>query len=320
MYFREYDGEAIVRKLEETCQSMGNGYLQKVSYQNENNIMICCPFHANGHERKPSCGVRKDINVAHCFACGWKGKIEDIIAECLGIDANDAVHWIASNFGAMDMQARSTQARAERARDASENTFLPLTRATTQAQQQPAGFTQEELRQYKHYHPYLEKRGIKKDTAKYLNIGYDISTDSITFPVYTLDARPCFIARRSVKEKRFDVPKAARKPLYLGEMIEYRCDEVWVCEGLFDAVTCWQNKTPAVALMGTGSADQIEDLKRLQAKSYVLALDNDKAGYAGAKKLYKSLKDVGVIKKAVFPYKDINECVNCFDAVQVCFY
>lgn len=31
------------------------------------NTMICCPFHKNGQERKPSMGIQKETGICHCF-------------------------------------------------------------------------------------------------------------------------------------------------------------------------------------------------------------------------------------------------------------
>ena len=33
------------------------------------NIMVSCPFHKDGQERKPSCGIRKEDGWLHCFTC-----------------------------------------------------------------------------------------------------------------------------------------------------------------------------------------------------------------------------------------------------------
>lgn len=35
-------------------------------------IMVSCPFHKDGQERKPSCGIRKEDGWVHCFTCRRK--------------------------------------------------------------------------------------------------------------------------------------------------------------------------------------------------------------------------------------------------------
>lgn len=35
-------------------------------------IMVSCPFHKDGQEKKPSCGIRKSDGWVHCFTCRRK--------------------------------------------------------------------------------------------------------------------------------------------------------------------------------------------------------------------------------------------------------
>ena len=35
-------------------------------------LMVSCPFHKKGQERKPSCGIRKEDGWTHCFSCRRK--------------------------------------------------------------------------------------------------------------------------------------------------------------------------------------------------------------------------------------------------------
>ena len=35
-------------------------------------LMVSCPFHKEGQERKPSCGIRKEDGWLHCFTCRGK--------------------------------------------------------------------------------------------------------------------------------------------------------------------------------------------------------------------------------------------------------
>ena len=51
-----------------------------------NNLMVCCPFHNNGQERKPSMGILKKSGICHCFACGWVGSLSGMVSNCFGYD------------------------------------------------------------------------------------------------------------------------------------------------------------------------------------------------------------------------------------------
>lgn len=52
----------------------GKLYLRNIKRTGDN-IMITCPFHKDGQERRPSCGIRltpdeySSIGTVHCFTC-----------------------------------------------------------------------------------------------------------------------------------------------------------------------------------------------------------------------------------------------------------
>lgn len=309
-----FNSEPIISQLEQECRERGNKYLLRINYNNQNNIMISCPFHNNGQERKPSCGVRKDENVAHCFACGWAGNIQDIISQVLDLSKEDAEQWLNRNFGITDLFQRKQQKKSDKP-------LISLNRHKEKEISYP-GFTQQELESYAYYHPYMYERGLDNKTILECDIGYDKIWNAITFPVYTLDGKPAFIARRLVHTKFFNYPSGVKKPLYLGEKISVGEKELWVCESCLDALIVKKNNKSAVALMGLGSENQIEDLINLRCKSYVLALDNDLRGRKAQDVIYNKLKNVGLVYRAILPEgkKDINDCKDCFELIRKSFY
>ena len=48
------------------------------------NVMISCPYHKNGQERRPSAGVKKEDGTFHCFACEEVHSLPELISNCLG--------------------------------------------------------------------------------------------------------------------------------------------------------------------------------------------------------------------------------------------
>lgn len=309
-----FDGEAIIHKLENECRRRGNRYLLHVNYNNDKNIMISCPFHSNGQERRPSCGIRKDMNVGHCFACGWSGNISDVVSKVLGMSTFEADDWVRSNFGVTDLWERKNKPEREN--------LLPVSRRQTAEKVEYPGFTTNDLIRLNKVHPYMYERGLDDKTIKKFKIGYDEKIQAITFPVYTLDGDPAFIAYRSVNTKFFHYPKGVLKPLYMGERVIKNSDCLWVCESCLDALIVAKNGFQAVAMMGLGSRNQIDDLKKLHCKTYILALDNDRAGQEAEDSLYEELKYCGIIEKAIIPpgMKDINDCMNCFSKIRQSFY
>ena len=58
-------------------------YIQKMK-PTGNSIQICCPYHANGMERKPSAGLRKSDGKFHCFAWGEIHELYEVVSYCFG--------------------------------------------------------------------------------------------------------------------------------------------------------------------------------------------------------------------------------------------
>ena len=76
---------------------------------------------------------------------------------------------------------------------------------------------------------------------------------------------------------------------------------------MINALTCVAYGRPALALFGTGSPYQIEQLNKLSVRHYILALDPDKAGEKGTYKLKRGLKGKLLTKLIVPTGKDIND-------------
>ena len=75
-----------------------------------------------------------------------------------------------------------------------------------------------------------------------------------------------------------------------------------ICESVFNALTCVVYGHPAVALLGTGSSSQIDQLKKLGVSSFVICLDNDDAGKTATENLVKELSK---FKETKFVVKNI---------------
>lgn len=87
------------------------------------------------------------------------------------------------------------------------------------------------------------------------------------------------------------------------------CKEVIICESVFNALTAVVYGHPAVALFGTGTQYEYEQLRRLGASSYVLCLDNDEAGNRGTEKLKKALSKTAMVWTMHMPDdgRDLND-------------
>ena len=140
----------------------------------------------------------------------------------------------------------------------------------------------------------MYERKLTDEVIELFDVGYDPETDMVTFPVRDIYGDCLFVARRSVKGKYFHYPSGAEKPLYgVFEIsrLPYIVNEVWVTESMFNCLTLWTHGIPAVALNGTGSKYQLEELSKLTCRSLVIALDPDAAGRCGTQKIRHFLKD-----------------------------
>ena len=291
------------------------------------NIMIQCPYHKGGTERRPSAGIRKSDGLFNCLACHEVHTLPEMISHCFG-HFDDMVgafgwNWLLKNFASVSIETR-------------QDIQLDFGRGAVKHADVCANYIQEdELDSYRYIHPYMYKRGLTDEIIDIFDIGYDKDTDCITFPVRDIHGNTLFIARRSVKTKYFNYPQGVEKPLYgLYEISqywkgEYNTDvsdkfgmlhdirdyarpyigEVIVCESMLDALKFWTVGKFAVALNGTGSELQIKQLNELPCREIILCTDMDEAGMNARYKLKKRIKDK-ILMQYILPEgrKDANDC------------
>ena len=286
-------------------------------FDSGDDIMCQCPYHKNGQERKPSCGIRKSDGLLHCLSCGVTVGLDEVVANCFGYtDPAWGYKWLVRNFATVKVEDRK-------------EIELDMSRGHTIAVEARESVSESELEGYRYTHPYLYERGLTDEIIERFDIGYDKTSDSITFPVRNWGSinfgQTMFVARRQIKTKRFDLPKNMEKPLYglyeilfdlqireLADGRHHQAEEIYVCEGLFDCLRLWCNGKYAVAGFGCLFSEyQLQLLKELPTRKLILALDNDKAGRDGALKIRKAVKNK-LITEVILPEgrKDIGECTD----------
>lgn len=288
-------------------------------FESGDDVMVCCPYHKDGQERRPSAGIRKSDGLFHCLACGETHSLPEVISYCLGFNdpfGREGYKWLCRNFSSVEVENReSIQIDMERSSISSKSNLLVNCNHS-----KLLCVSEEELDSYRYTHPYMYKRGLNDIVIDLFDIGYDRRTDSITFPVRDINGSVLFVARRSVSGKRFDIPRGIEKPLYgLFEVDNLSfsasgdwLNEVYVCEGLFDCLRLWCNNRPAVAGFGCLFSDyQIKQLNELPTRKLILATDNDKAGLKARERLRSTIKGK-LITEVELPNgrKDIGECTD----------
>ena len=204
------DLQDIITELQSQLNANGIQLLQKIK-DGPDNIQVQCPYHKNGQERRPSAGMRKSDGLFHCMACGETHTLQEVISYCFGKDdilGTWGWNWLLKNFASINVEERKDV-------DLDFNRNLCITK-------QVEYVSEEELDSYRYFHPYMYKRGLTDEVIELFDIGFDRSSDTITFPVRDLHGHCLFIARRSIHTKYFNYPKGIEKPLYgLYEIIKY---------------------------------------------------------------------------------------------------
>lgn len=291
-------------------------------------IQLCCPYHANGMERRPSAGLRKSDGIFHCFACNETHSLSEVISHCFGHD-EDVVgkfgwQWLLRNFATVQIEERKDVDLdfSRTTRDRILNSFGKAGADEYQIGRvdklDKAYVSEQELDRYRYFHPYMYKRGLTDEIIELFDIGYDKDTDCITFPVRDVNGNTLFIARRSVKSKFFNYPNGVEKPLYgLYELLKFQYNksgiqEVIVCESMLDALSFWTVDKYAVALNGVESELQIRQLKELPCRKIILATDSDEKGMLARQRIRKKIGNRKLITEYIFPKgrKDANECTK----------
>ena len=298
----------IVNELQSQLNANGIKLLHKV-IDTPDNVMVCCPYHKEGQERKPSAGIRKSDGLFHCFACGEIHSLQEMISFCFG--HNDDIvggfgwKWLTRNFLTLEVEERALipldLSRNKRKGESNKITLPP-----------EKNVLERELERFRYIHPYMYKRKLTDEIIELFDIGYDKQTDCITFPVRDISGNCLFVARRSVKGKYFSYPKDVEKPLYgifeLYQSCEIEKEDIIVCESMLDALTCYVYGKYALALNGTGTAVQFEQLRKLPCRKLIIATDNDSAGMRARQRIKRNVKNK-ILTQYTFPSdrKDIND-------------
>ena len=301
----------IINELQNQLYLNNIPLIQK-TLETTSDIMIQCPYHGGGQEKKPSAGIRKSDGMFHCFACNEVHTLPEVISHCFGQDSFGKFgwQWLVKNFATVQIENRA-DIKLDFSRDAK-----PVKQVY---------ITEEELDKYRYYHWYWEKRKITdKDIIELFDLGYDKDSKCITMPVRDINGNCLFIARRSIRGKFFNYPQGVEKPVYgLYEIKKsnVNVDEIIICESMIDALTAWQYGKIAVALNGLGTDLQFQQLNKFPCRKYILATDNDNAGMNARIRIKRNLKHK-IITQYIIPKgkKDLNDLEKCeFDSLKEIF-
>lgn len=294
-----------------------------------NYYSIYCPFHNNGNERKPSCGVLIQDEYRggrlykagwfHCFSCGAAKDLVTAVTDILKSRSinTSGIEWLKENIPGFDDEYEFESLIPDSLLDDVNNKFaLDYIKSKTES---PTEYiSEEELSKYRFTVPYMYERKLTDEVIAKYDVGVDMhwippgrkkEVPCITFPVRDEYGRTLFFCRRSISGKMYSLPTGVIKPVYGLDMIPKGTSSIIICESIINALTATVYGYHAVALLGTGNAYQMNQLRRLGCREFVLCMDGDEAGRKATAKLKRNLSDVAVVWTVNMPDgKDVNDC------------
>lgn len=293
------DIREIISVLQADLRKNGIHYLAKANRIN-NNLMVTCPYHKNGMESQPSCGILlhdrggtklHKAGTVHCFTCGETHTLEEMISHVFGKEdrGHFGKEWLLQNF-----QILSTE-------DISFDYEFSL---------EPKKVNEVEYRAFKQYHPYFAKRGISEKVANAFDLGYDDYTNTVTLPLFDKSGKCIMVIRRALDSHTYmNTSGSSKTDSLFGINVVYKLlpklvDKpfLFIVEGPFDVLKMWQHGLPAVGIMQASlSETQMRLIERLPFQKIVIATDNDVAGRDVAKKMAKRLSKSKLIYFLKYP-------------------
>ena len=305
------------QKLIRTSRVMGDWY------------SIFCPFHNNGQEKRPSCGVSLHDQIRggvqyragtfHCFACSAAYSLERGIGEILKLKGipKTGREWLLENVPDFDPDADFDYLVPQDTMSKLLNKYA-LNYMQEQTTPKSAFVSEEELASYRFTVPYMYERKLTDQIIADYDIGYDANwippgrkkpVPCITIPIRDKQHRTLFFCRRSIKGKIYNYPEGVTKPVFGIDMIPQGTKSVIICESAINALTATAYGYHAVALLGTGNAYQVQQLKEMGVVEFVICMDGDEAGRKATERLKKSLRKVAITWSIHMPDgKDLNDC------------
>lgn len=306
-----------------------------------NYMQIYCPFHNDGKERKPSCGIllvdefrggkKYPQGFTHCFTCGYAHTIDQTITDLLKQQniQKSGVDWLVENIPGFELEDTESDFLIPNELMGALLSKYAVDYISTLTSKKQEYVSEAELAKYRFTVPYMYERKLTDELIEKFDVGFDANwippgrkkpVPCITFPVRDINGNTLFFCRRAISTKLFNYPQGVTKPVYGLYELPNGCKSVVVCESCFNAITSTRYGRPAVALLGTGNSYQIQQLKELGVREFILAFDPDEAGQRATAKLKKALRSVAIVWSfdGIPPGKDINDLTQEeFDALEL---
>lgn len=271
--------------------------------------LYCCPFCDSG-KKENSTGALKvyDTNTFTCHSCHKSGDVIDLFQKATGSDFNTAIDKLAAEIGiTIDRKAETSSRPIQKQQaqpkpkqeEAAAKDFSTYYAQCLARLDDPAALA------------YLQGRGISRETALIYSIGYDPAADPANAPggegqtLYPTPRIiiPCsqhfYIGRATdpaAKLQKANPKGASQEPFNKDALYAQEVREVFITEGVFDALSLLEIGEEAVALNSAANADRlIKDLEKQRTEAtLILCLDNDAAGKKAQETLRTGLQRLNI--------------------------
>jgi DNA primase len=253
-----------------------------------------CPFH---QERgSPNLEVNSETGLWHCWVCGAKGNITQLIGDLRSVSYREAIH-LLEEYSDVPTVA---EIRARNLRELDAILRPPSSR----------DFPELDIRRFMPGRSWWRSvRGYDITTISTFSLGYDSRHHWAVVPVQFL-GKWVGIIRRATSEKQMpryrydrDFPKG--QLLYAWDYIPDEATSCCIVEGSTD-VHRWYSfgYTNTVAILGTGITAQQQRLLTERFDELVLIMDNDPAGHIATLRNAEQLAGY-VPRVMIAPYDEI---------------
>lgn len=276
--------------------------------------MTCyCPFHSNGNEKKPSCGIlleeeyknhqKYPAGIWNCFSCGYSNDLISGIDDILKLHdiKMSGLEWMQQNISDYKEESEFEFLIPKDIMEATQSKFA-VNYIQSLSDTKQKFISEEELSKYRYTVPYMYERHLTDKIIEKFDVGFDPSfqvghrkVPSITVPVKDENGNTLFIYRRSIEGKFHNYPQDIEKPVFGLDQVPKDCEDLLVCESIINALTAWTYDVPAVALMGTGTSYQMNQLRRSGIRSFTTCFDGDDAGRRATLKFYRNMSDICIV-------------------------
>ena len=241
--------EQVLKDLK--LQLYGAGLLKEIK-NTGSDLMCTCPFHANGKEHNPSCGVllqqkvTKDktyeAGTVHCYTCGYTADLPQFVADLLGLSSPvEGFKWLVNQYNYQTEEREIPDLDMYRGSTAKSSVLEEsLVKQYTQ-----------NLLQSEEACRYLHKRRIANWVLEAYELGFDPEDKTVLFPVRGMDGKVIFYKGRSIAGKHFYNAKEVDKTSVVFGLWEIlngsfswgtsdQIEEVWITESEIDALSLKQ--------------------------------------------------------------------------------